>query len=85
MTWRDHARCRGMDRDAFFAHPDTLRKLAGAVCDRCPVEDECLLDELVKEGDPSVRYGLRGGLLPGERALMFATSPALRAHVARVA
>lgn len=71
MTWQLHAACLGAppawwvpssERDAAYAK-------ARPICDRCPVQDDCLLDAIEHEQDLADDYqrGMRGGLTPAER------------------
>lgn len=63
MTWREHAKCRGMDPDLFFPGMGDRRGThrALAVCAACPVRDECLEEGLHE------RYGVWGGMAPRQR------------------
>ena len=38
----DHARCRGIDTEAFFDHDPDTEAAAIKVCHACPVEGDCL-------------------------------------------
>ena len=38
----DHARCRGLDTEAFFDHDPDTEAAAIKVCHACPVEGDCL-------------------------------------------
>lgn len=71
--WRDRAACIGMDPRYFFndedepprnkRHPE--EHLYGlVVCQTCEVKRECL-EEAVK--DPSLDFGIRGGLTTAQR------------------
>lgn len=74
MTWRAHAACAGTDPEAWF--PGRRRKAFGenisayeaevarltAICDRCPVEADCLRDAL--EHDAA---GIWGGTTAEQR------------------
>ena len=65
MTWRDRAACADTDPDLFFSE-DTVRgtyKQAIAICNDCPVKDDCL-DYALKE---NLRDGVWGGRTPDER------------------
>lgn len=62
-TWRQAARCRGMDPELFHPargdHDSTLA--AKAVCAGCPVRDDCLNDHLGE------KIGIWGGTSDRER------------------
>jgi WhiB family redox-sensing transcriptional regulator len=64
-TWRDHARCRGVDPQVF--HPaeedEAGADAAKAICAQCPVVDSCLEFAVsMREKD-----GVWGGLTARER------------------
>lgn len=64
-TWRDQARCRGVDPAVF--HPpeddDAQAEIAKAICHACPVREVCLEHALVvREKD-----GVWGGFTARER------------------
>ncbi len=64
-TWRDQARCRGVDPQIF--HPSEEDEVAAdaakAICARCPVVDSCLEFAIsAREKD-----GVWGGLTARER------------------
>jgi WhiB family redox-sensing transcriptional regulator len=66
--WRASAACVGLDTEIFYPEPSTPENKADpkAVCARCVVRLECLLDALVtNEG-----LGIRGGLTARERRTM---------------
>lgn len=69
--WRDRAACLGTDDDTFFPHEGDTDGAARAVaiCDTCPVADQCLTEALTDEGTLGARhrYGIRGGLTPAQR------------------
>jgi len=71
MSWLDRAACRGMNAPLFFGPDDETRSAreirearAKAVCQLCPVREQCL-DFALRN---SIRYGIWGGLNPDERA-----------------
>lgn len=67
MSWRDSAACVGRPLDLFFDRAK-VPPAAKRLCASCPVRAECLEDALAVEADDhSKRYGIRGGLLSGER------------------
>ncbi len=70
MSWRQSAACRDEDPELFYATKDEDIALAKTVCAACPVRAVCLERALVEEGDVIVRmrFGVRGGTLPAERA-----------------
>ena len=60
MTWQDRAACRGMNTERFYpaqgkvqGHVETIR-----VCQRCPVQDECLQEAI----DTGEKFGIWGGI-----------------------
>jgi WhiB family redox-sensing transcriptional regulator len=65
-SWRDQSACLDKDPDLFF--PDTPADLARArsVCQGCPVRARCLRAAL----SAGEQYGVFGGLVPGERAVL---------------
>lgn len=74
--WWHKAACYP-DHDLFDStHPDDMRD-ARAMCNGwCPVSGECLEDALTREAEPgAVRYGIRGGLDPNERAALSRKRP----------
>ena len=67
-TWRDHAGCLGSDPDMFFPIGSTGAVLgeiqaAKAVCESCPVIEECLRYALVTNQES----GVWGGTTEEER------------------
>jgi hypothetical protein len=71
----ENASCRTVgDPDAWFidyttGEEDELWRLNNAlrICDDCPIKDKCLEVGLT---DTEIKWGVWGGLLPGERMLM---------------
>jgi WhiB family transcriptional regulator, redox-sensing transcriptional regulator len=64
-TWRQQARCRGVDPDAFYpvSEDESAAEPAKAVCALCPVREPCLEYALtVRE-----KHGVWGGLTERER------------------
>lgn len=69
--WQDLAACKGMDPTLFFGpeHPETVKEkrdreeAAKAVCNTCPVKQECL--EYALEAREA--YGIWGGMTELER------------------
>jgi len=66
--WRSRAACRSVDPDLFFPSADSGPAYAvqvaeaKAVCGRCPVRDECLVEAIER-----LPYGIAGGRTPEER------------------
>ena len=82
--WRHEAACLGLvepDDDPWYpqgkwgqANESRLAyAVAARVCQRCPVQAECLSAALAEEGPASAsnRYGMRGGLTPGQRRSVY--------------
>jgi WhiB family redox-sensing transcriptional regulator len=66
--WRAWAACAGLDTEIFYPEPSTPENKADAkaVCARCEVRLECLVDALTtNEG-----FGIRGGFTARERRTM---------------
>lgn len=68
MSWRDKARCRGMDPELFFpvgASGPALEQSerAKAICTRCPVSNQCLEWAL----ETNQHDGIWGGKTEDER------------------
>jgi hypothetical protein len=70
--WHRYARCKGR-LDLFFARDELSRRIAVKVCEGCGVRRECLAAAMSEEADAERRYGIRGGLLPAERAALAAS------------
>lgn len=74
-SWHRDAACVGVDLDVFFPPPPSypsqpIYRGAGTYCGRCPVQRSCLEAALVEEAAmtaSSRRWGMRGGLTPGQR------------------
>jgi len=64
-TWRDQARCRGMDPQVF--HPaeedEAGADAAKAICERCPVREPCMEFAI----STREKEGVWGGLTARER------------------
>ena len=77
MSWRDEAKCRGMDLSIFYVggRPDQERVIpqAKAACDSCPVRSECL-EDAIKTRDFD---GVRAGLIGRERRTLWKARQAL--------
>lgn len=68
MTWRDNAACEGEDTNIFFSKSPSLTDQARAICNTCPVSQECLEDAMAWEADGTYyRYGMFGGFTKEER------------------
>ena len=66
LDWAQNAACQGFGLDAFFTESKAGIAAAKQVCDRCPVQPQCLTEALCAED--ATRYGIYGGLTPAERA-----------------
>jgi len=66
MSWLEQAACRGMDTEIFFpklgGYHD-VEPIIKAVCDRCPVAQQCL--DLAMKQD--IQIGYFGGLSARQR------------------
>jgi WhiB family redox-sensing transcriptional regulator len=63
INWADDAACKNSDGEAWFADErDDRHDQAKAICQTCPVINECLTHALNYEHD-----GIWGGLSPKER------------------
>jgi WhiB family redox-sensing transcriptional regulator len=63
--WVGQAACLGQS-ELFFATDPASQGRAQAVCGGCPVRRECLAEVRLIE-QPHQRFGVWGGLTPGER------------------
>lgn len=64
--WRDRAACRGMDTNLFFADTgESYPPEVIAVCESCPVRDDCYTD-MCRSLD-TVKNGYRAGTTPAVR------------------
>lgn len=61
--WRERAACRGLGPDLFFTERGTATKDAKAVCEGCPVREDCLEFAL----DTVQLFGVWGGKSEAER------------------
>ncbi len=66
--WRAAAACAGLDTEIFYPEPSTYENKAPAkaVCARCLVRVECLVEALTTKES----FGIRGGLTARERRTM---------------
>jgi WhiB family redox-sensing transcriptional regulator len=70
LPWQRYALCAETDPDLFYADRGTTQERAAvAICQTCPVLQECLAEVLAEEGGrgKEARYGIRAGLTPGQR------------------
>jgi WhiB family transcriptional regulator, redox-sensing transcriptional regulator len=65
-SWREFARCRGVDPEIFYPVSDEEEAAdeAKAICALCPVREPCLEFAL----ETNQKYGIWGGLTDKERA-----------------
>lgn len=61
--WSKNAACRGLDPDLFFPVKGEKTDEAKAVCEDCPVQEECL-EYAVKKRE---KHGIWGGASERER------------------
>ncbi|MCX4987152.1 WhiB family transcriptional regulator [Streptomyces sp. NBC_00572] len=85
--WRRAAACTDMAVDAFFpaAADAEGRREALAICEPCPVREECLAEALAEEGGrgKTGRFGIRGGRTASGRYNLYnAAKKAQRAALA---
>ncbi|MFE0039392.1 WhiB family transcriptional regulator [Streptomyces sp. NPDC059015] len=82
-TWRTQAACLTEDPELFHPRGYDGRNMptvaaAQAICDRCPVAEQCLALALVAEGRSNglLRHGIYGGTTPNDRlAISRGTTP----------
>ncbi len=74
LSWQTHAACVGQPERWFFPNGGGSAATAAyrkgrQVCAHCPVRERCLIEAMRMEGwlDAQWRFGLWGGLTPGER------------------
>jgi WhiB family transcriptional regulator, redox-sensing transcriptional regulator len=65
--WRHRAACVGSDPAMWFPEDDAGVAECVAVCEGCPVRQECLTAALVETRGSYDEVGVRGGLTPAER------------------
>ena len=58
--WRDQAACLKEDPEVFFFQDDRSIELAKAVCQHCPVSNQCLEDSIRTRDYYGIRAGLTG-------------------------
>ena len=61
--WREKAECLGEDTDFFYIDDRSPRQPAMAVCSRCTVRWQCLVEAVER----NERWGIWGGMLTPER------------------
>jgi hypothetical protein len=61
--WAGHVLCAETDSEIFFPAHDDPATEARQICARCPVREDCLNFAIAN----NERYGIWGGLDPGER------------------
>jgi transcription factor WhiB len=67
--WWEYAECRGQPVNTFY--PRTSKEMRSVIreyCSSCPVRSECLEDVMMIEQLIGHRYGVSGGMTPGQRA-----------------
>ena len=66
-VWRSEAACIGAPTDLFFPENSmTVSKIAKAICDSCPVKEQCLEFALVTFEN----HGYWGGTTPKQRRIL---------------
>ncbi|MCW2898849.1 MAG: putative transcription regulator [Streptosporangiaceae bacterium] len=78
MGWQDHALCAQVDPELWFPKEGESPRPAKRICQRCPVQAECLADALA-HGE---QHGVWGGLSYSQR-LGRSTRPDRQAESAR--
>jgi WhiB family redox-sensing transcriptional regulator len=63
VAWREAAACLGCSPSQFFPHNESEEAVPKAVCTRCAVRVECLVDAILTRE----HEGVRGGLNERER------------------
>lgn len=69
MNWREDALCVQTDPDLWFADKGDSGAYAHAkaICERCPVRQECLDEHMAAQVTGYGDYGVWGGTTPKER------------------
>jgi WhiB family redox-sensing transcriptional regulator len=62
-SWMDGALCAQADPEEWFPNPGEHSQAAKAICDGCPIRQECL--DYARAED--IRWGVWGGLTASER------------------
>ena len=55
VEWRDLASCKGLDHNLFFPNRGESTKKAKAICDKCVVQEECLVDAIMRKEIAGIR------------------------------
>lgn len=63
LSWQAHARCHEVDPEIFFPERGGSSRAARAVCNNCPVQEECLRYALTNRE----QFGIWGGTSERER------------------
>ena len=63
LAWQQHALCAQTDPEAFFPEKGGSTREAKAVCQACPVREDCLEYALANDE----RFGIWGGMSERER------------------
>ncbi len=69
LKWQDQAACKPYPQEWWFPNAERSSHqyaAARAVCEQCPVQDECLAYAMAHE-EPHYEYGMWGGLAPRQR------------------
>lgn len=77
-SWRDRAACRGMGPSLFFPEAGGSTREAIAVCEACPVKEDCLREAT---GPQPERFGVWGGTSEATRRKMRPRRPPGRPKV----
>lgn len=64
-SWHERAKCKDADPNLFFTKAGQHADEAKALCDGCPVREQCLEEALGMSA--TCDYGIRGGLSQKER------------------
>ena len=59
--------CRGASPELFFSATPNTDRSARRLCQECPVRQPCLMTAMLEEAAEERRFGIFGGLDPGER------------------
>ena len=62
--WRPKAECLGEETDFFYIDDRSPRQPAMAVCAKCEVRGQCLIESIER----NERWGIWGGMLTAERS-----------------
>lgn len=64
--WFSQAACRGLSSDIFYVETGKPTDEAQAICERCPVQEQCL-DYALEHNE---QHGVWGGFTPRELRLL---------------